>query len=89
MSAAQHWAAELKSKFPLDDCEVFRENWPIVDVFLSFQTQWRETPLGIGLDYASVHACIDRLEKQNARRKTLFLQIQTMEFSAAKVLNKK
>lgn len=89
MAAAQHWAAELKSKHPLSDFEVFPENWPIVDLFISLQTQWRETPLGLGLDYASVHACIDRLEKSNGKRRALFLQIQMMEFSAAKELNKK
>ncbi|NOR65427.1 MAG: hypothetical protein GQ468_05355 [Candidatus Scalindua sp.] len=68
---------------------VFELNWRTVGLFLSFQTQWRETPLGVGLDYASVNSCIDRFERQTADRLDLFVHIQIMEFSAAKVLNKK
>ena len=38
------------------DCDVWEENWPIVQMFLRIQTQWRVSMSGpVGLDYASLN----------------------------------
>ena len=71
---------------PSEDFEVWEENWPVVEMFLRMQTQWRTTMNGvIGLDYGAV-AWILRLYEVNDQR-ALLEDLQVMEGAAMVTIN--
>lgn len=62
-----------------DDCEVFEENWPVLELFLRVQTQWRTGMSGpVGLDYMAV-AWVLKLTAEEATHRTLLEDLQIME----------
>ncbi len=62
-----------------DDFEVWEENWPVVDLFLRVQTQWRTGMSGVvGLDYTAV-AWVLRLIAEEANHRALLEDLQIME----------
>lgn len=62
-----------------DDCEVFEENWPVLELFLRVQTQWRTGMSGpVGLDYMAV-AWVLKLTAEEANHRTLLEDLQIME----------
>jgi len=62
-----------------DDCEVFEENWPVVELFLRVQTQWRIGMSGpVGLDYGAV-AWVLKLTAEEASHRSLLEDLQIME----------
>lgn len=66
--------------------EVWEENWPSVEVFLSVQTQWRATyGTFYGLDYNSLFCVMDLYETKD--RKRIFEDVQLIERTALEVLN--
>ena len=71
---------------PVNDFEVWEENWPVVEMFLRVQTQWRTTMSGIlGLDYAAVAWLLKLYEVEGPR--ALLEDLQIMEAAAMMALN--
>ena len=69
-----------------DDFEVWEENWPVLEMFLRCQTQWRTTMSGVlGLDYAAV-AWVHKLYEVEAQR-ALLEDLQVMEAAAMVTIN--
>jgi Iap family predicted aminopeptidase len=62
-----------------DDCEVWEENWPVLELFLRCQTQWRTGMSGpVGLDYNAV-AWVLKLTAEEASHRSLLEDLQIME----------
>lgn len=62
-----------------DDCEVWEENWPAIELFLRVQTQWRTGMNGpVGLDYVAV-AWVLKLVAEEATHRALLEDLQIME----------
>lgn len=61
-----------------DDFEVWEENWPVVEMFLRCQTQWRTTMSGVlGMDYGAVAWLFMMYEVKDPR--ALLEDLQVME----------
>jgi hypothetical protein len=70
-----------------ENFEILPENWPVVEMFLRVQTQWRTTMGGvIGLDYAAVRWLFKLYNVEEPR--TLLEDLQVMEAAAMTVINK-
>ena len=70
----------------LNDCEVWEENWAVLELFLRCQTQWRTSMNGVlGLDYVAV-AWLFRLYAVDDERAMLD-DLQIMEAAAMSTLN--
>ena len=62
-----------------DEFEVFKENWPVLELFLRVQTQWRTSMNGLlGLDYTAV-AWVLKLTAEEANHRALLEDLQIME----------
>jgi hypothetical protein len=73
---------------PPEDFEVWEENWPVVEMFLRAQTQWRTTMNGLlGLDYGAV-AWLLRLYEVTDQR-ALLEDLQVMEAAVLVVFQKR
>ena len=73
---------------PDEDFGILRENWPVVEMFLRVQTQWRTTMSGvIGLDYAAVRWLFKLYDVEEPR--ALLEDLQVMEAAAMVVLNQR
>jgi hypothetical protein len=71
---------------PPEDFEVWEENWPVVEMFLRAQTQWRTTMNGLlGLDYGAVAWLLRLYEVEDQR--ALLEDLQIMEAAAMMVIN--
>jgi hypothetical protein len=71
---------------PHEDFEVWEENWPVVEMFLRVQTQWRTTMNGVlGLDYGAV-AWLFMMYEVNDQR-ALLEDLQVMEAAAMVTIN--
>ena len=69
-----------------DDFEVWEENWPVLEMFLRCQTQWRTTMSGVlGLDYAAVAWVLKLYEVEDQR--ALMEDLQVMEAAAMVTIN--
>jgi hypothetical protein len=69
-----------------EDFEVWEENWPVVEMFLRAQTQWRTTMSGVlGLDYGAVAWLFMMYEVKDQR--ALLEDLQVMEGAAMMALN--
>lgn len=69
-----------------DDFEVWEENWPVVEMFLRAQTQWRTTMAGVlGLDYGAVAWLFKMYAVEDPR--ALLEDLQVMEAAAMTVIN--
>lgn len=69
-----------------NDCEVWEENWPAVEMFLRVQTQWRTTMNGIlGLDYGALAWLFKMYAVEDPR--SLLEDLQVMEAAAMVVIN--
>ena len=72
---------------PDEDFGIWPENWPVVEMFLRVQTQWRTTMSGvIGLDYAAVRWLFKLYDVEEPR--ALLEDHQMMEAAAMSVINK-
>lgn len=72
-----------------EDCEVWPENWPVLELFLRCQTQWRVGVNGlIGLDYGAV-AWILRLYEEEDQHRAMLEHLQVMESAVLTVLAKR
>lgn len=72
---------------PPEDFEVFEENWPVVEMFLRLQTQWRTTMNGLlGLDYGAVAWLLRLYEVKDPR--ALLEDLQVMEAAALLIINR-
>jgi len=71
---------------PSENFEVWEENWPVVEMFMRVQTQWRTTMNGVlGLDYAAVAWLFMMYEVQDQR--ALLEDLQIMEAAAMLTIN--
>ena len=71
---------------PAEDCEVWEENWPVVQMFLRCQTQWRTTMNGLlGLDYGVLAWLFKMYAVEDPR--ALLEDLQVMEAAAMAVIN--
>jgi hypothetical protein len=78
-----------------EGCDVWLENWPIVQAFLTVATQWRVAAIGggfapsmlvfVGLDYASVRVALDALAIEVTPE--LWRGLRIMEAEACAALN--
>jgi hypothetical protein len=69
-----------------DDFEVWEENWPVLEMFLRCQTQWRTTMSGVlGLDYAAVAWVLKLYEVEDQR--SMLEDLQVMEAAAMATIN--
>jgi hypothetical protein len=68
------------------DFEVFEDNWPVVEMFLRLQTQWRVSMAGLyGLDYSVAKWMFDLYEVSD--HKEMMECLMVMERSALSCLN--
>ncbi len=71
---------------PSADFEVWEENWPVVEMFLRVQTQWRTTMNGVlGLDYGALAWLFMMYEVEDQR--ALLEDLQVMEAAAMVTIN--
>ena len=71
---------------PSENFEVWEENWPVVEMFMRVQTQWRTTMNGVlGLDYAALAWLFMMYEVQDQR--ALLEDLQIMEAAAMLTIN--
>jgi hypothetical protein len=71
---------------PSENFEVWEENWPVVEMFMRVQTQWRTTMNGVlGLDYGALAWMFMMYEVQDQR--ALFEDLQIMEAAAMLTIN--
>ena len=69
-----------------DDFEVWEENWPVLEMFLRCQTQWRTTMSGVlGLDYGAVAWVLKLYEVEDHR--SMLEDLQVMEAAAMATIN--
>ena len=62
-----------------DVCEVWEDNWEVLELFMRVQTQWRVGMNGpIGLDYMAV-AWVLKLTTDEAKHRALLEDLQIME----------
>jgi len=102
MEAAEHWAGggikddsqadaaalgvALPEQEPEGDFEVWEENWPVVEMFLRAQTQWRTTMNGVlGLDYGALAWLFKMYSVDDPR--ALLEDLQVMEAAALATIN--
>ena len=65
---------------------MWEENWPVVEMFLRVQTQWRTTMNGIlGLDYGALAWLFKMYAVEDPR--SLLEDLQVMEAAAMAVIN--
>ena len=65
---------------------MWEENWPVVEMFLRCQTQWRTTMNGLlGLDYGAVAWLLRLYEVEDPR--ALLEDLQVMEAAALITIN--
>lgn len=70
--------------------EVWPENWPAVDFFLSLTTQWRHGMGGpTGLDYPAVLVLLRRLRLPRAQADEMFEVVRVMERAALNEIHRK
>ena len=68
-----------------DNCEIWEENWSVVEMFLRVETQWRTTMNGVlGLDYGAVAWILRLYEVENQR--SMLEDLQVMEAAAMATL---
>ena len=80
--------AEIEQRNQSNDCEVWEENWAVLELFLRCQTQWRTTMNGVlGLDYVAV-AWLFRLYAVDDER-SMLEDLQVMEAVAMATLNER
>lgn len=80
--------AEIEQRNQSNDCEVWEENWAVLELFLRCQTQWRTTMNGVlGLDYVAV-AWLFRLYAVDDER-SMLEDLQVMEAAAMATLNER
>jgi hypothetical protein len=78
----------LPEQAPKDDFEVWEENWPVVEMFLRCQTQWRTTMKGLlGLDYVAVAWLLSLYQIENPR--ALLEGLQVMEEAVLVKINER
>jgi hypothetical protein len=71
---------------PSENFEVWEENWPVVEMFMRVQTQWRTTMNGVlGLDYSALAWLFMMYEVQDQR--ALLEDLQIMEAAAMLTIN--
>ena len=66
---------------------VWRENWSVLELFCSCQTQWRHAGMGgvrTGLDYAAVESVVRMTGRIDAAAE-LFAGVRVMEHAAMEV----
>ena len=67
---------------------MFEENWPVVEMFLRLQTQWRTSMSGVlGLDYVAVEWMLRLYGVEDQR--SMLEDLQVMEGAALTLINKK
>ena len=67
---------------------MFEENWPVVEMFLRLQTQWRTSKSGVlGLDYVAVEWMLRLYGVEDQR--SMLEDLQVMEGAALTLINKK
>lgn len=75
------------SDLPQEVTDVWPENWPVVELFASLQTQWAEGPRGlIGLRYEVLPAVLDLQGVAPEARRDLFDGLRVMENEVLTVL---
>ena len=76
----------LPEQLQSDDFEVWEENWPVLEMFLRCQTQWRTTMSGLlGLDYGAVAWLFKMYAVEDPR--ALLEDLQIMEAAVMMALN--
>lgn len=76
---------------PAQPFEVWAQNWPVVQLFLACQSQWRMAVglsgmVWLGLDYPGVDVVMRR--RRMTRTNSAFEALQAMEFAALRVLQR-
>lgn len=76
-------AAQMNS----DDCEVWPDTWPAIDLFIAMGTQWRIGPRGhpAGLDYNSLPITAAGIGR---KWRPLFADLQVIERAYLKEVNR-
>mgnify|MGYP001413433191 CR=1 FL=1 len=72
-------------------CEIWEENWSVLELFCACSTQWRVAPMGglIGLDYAGVEAAMRMRRLPEPDWPELLADLQVMEREALAVFGEK
>lgn len=70
--------------------EIWPENWPAWQFFMSVRTQWNEGLNGrTGLRYEAIYPLLDRLFPDPADWQTMFDDLQTLEIAALNAMHEK
>lgn len=69
--------------------DVWEENWDVVMLFLTYQTQWRMGPAGpIGLDFSVFHHALDRKGVKGDEYDQFVHDLQVIENAAMLAMRK-
>lgn len=75
--------------YETDPVEVYPENWPALDVFISMGTQWRVGMSGAtGLEYLVLFRLLDRRFRDAEEWQNAFDDIRVMESAALDQMRK-
>lgn len=86
LNAPEEVIEELVAQQSGSDFEVFPDNWPVIEMFLRVQTQWRATYGSYyGLDYNSLFLMFDTYQVED--RRSMLEDIQIIERSVITALN--
>lgn len=67
--------------------EVWPENWPAWELFVTVSTQWRTSAGGVtGLDYGPLFTLMDRLQLAGQQWFDMFDDIRTLEGAALETI---
>lgn len=72
-------------------CEVWAENWQVLELFIALSTQWTISAMGqcTGLHYPSVESTMNMLCIPCESRAELFADVRIMERAALEFINQK
>lgn len=85
-----HVIAEYEKRAQVEVYEVWPENWPILELFLALNTQWRFAGMEgqrVGLEYSAIPVVMDLHQVPAKRRRQWFGWIQMMERAALDVFS--
>lgn len=76
--------------FPEPNCEVWEENWDVLQLFADYSNQWRMGAGGpIGLDYNVFHHALDRKKLSPSEYEEWFDNLRIIENAALQQLQSK
>ena len=87
---ANPFLAAIVARQAAQEFEVWPDNMPAINLFLTLSTQWRGLGMGpSGLDYNVLFARMDRMKLPDQEYEWMFDDVRVIEAEALKIINKK